>query len=456
MPYVRNVRPMHQSAVPPKMIERATERRLAGDWRGACAAAYVTPAVDLGKLRQFHGAEFAESVESDLRHVIPDLLRWYLPRDPSTGRLNPGMRYPLSRIGDSHALYAYTPPLHEPQCVQLRVAPLDNPGRNRDDTLLLLPERWDSRRTTDLLARCGGPDFLTSPPLLLDESGHHAEAWSAAGYDLEVQLFQDRWGRDRVDPAAYTDPDRRRQAVDKALSWLRPAYAYLPTAAQGLAGDPGLVRIDMRGRRLVLDLDSRRVRLLSRVPYHREDDKRRRAEIEAFGAELSKVPPLPLIQARRPSELTALLRSEISPNDLHPLIHQTLFPCRPGPHHPPRSPLRTTIKIRCGTATHTVEMRDNQIVIPHTADEIARERTLIALGGTHIGCLAAVDGWSNPRVPMPRPMQRLRDEITLLAQHGDTWTLDAAISNGLDPNLRNSRGQTLTTLLEWTSQANPS
>ncbi|MFE2103348.1 ankyrin repeat domain-containing protein, partial [Streptomyces sp. NPDC059468] len=39
-------RRIRRYAVPGRMIERATERRLAGDWRGACAAANVDVAFD--------------------------------------------------------------------------------------------------------------------------------------------------------------------------------------------------------------------------------------------------------------------------------------------------------------------------------------------------------------------------------------------------------------------------
>ncbi|MFI5905965.1 hypothetical protein [Dactylosporangium sp. NPDC051541] len=255
------MRPLHPSAVPPEMIERATERRESGDWRGACAAAYVSPIVDLKDLRRVHGTTFAETVELDLRHLIPDLLRWYLPRNPVTGLLHPHMWYPLSRINEHYALHAYTPPLHEPQRIQVRVEQLGAPRPNRDDTLLLLPDRWDSRCTANLLTRCGGPNFLTSEPLLLDETGRHTDAWQAAGYNLQVELFDTRRPQDQIDPAAFTDPTRRRRAVEQSLSWLRPAFAYLPEAA---AQYGGLVRIDVRGRRLILDTNQRTVRLLPR------------------------------------------------------------------------------------------------------------------------------------------------------------------------------------------------
>jgi hypothetical protein len=98
-------------------------------------------------------------------------------------------------------------------------------------------------------------------------------------------------------------------------------------------------------------------------------------------------------------------------------------------------------------------MRDNRIVIPHTDEEIARERALIALGGERIGCLAAADGWRDHRIRMPRAMRRLRDEVTLLAEHGDTDALADAVRGGLDPDVRDYRGRPLAALLAWTGRA---
>ncbi|WP_459799756.1 ankyrin repeat domain-containing protein [Herbidospora sp. RD11066] len=77
-------------AVPGWMIEQATERRLAGDWQGACEAAGVGLAFDPSGLP-------AEVVD-DLRHLVPDLLR--------AGRLSPGELHPLVRA----ALFPALPP----------------------------------------------------------------------------------------------------------------------------------------------------------------------------------------------------------------------------------------------------------------------------------------------------------------------------------------------------------
>lgn len=68
-------RRIRRYAVPGWMIEQATGRRLAGDWRGACAAAGVDVTFDLAEVARVHGRPVASALEDDLRHLAPDLLR---------------------------------------------------------------------------------------------------------------------------------------------------------------------------------------------------------------------------------------------------------------------------------------------------------------------------------------------------------------------------------------------
>ncbi|MFL1379033.1 hypothetical protein [Nocardiopsis protaetiae] len=86
--------------VPLRMIERAAERRAVGDWLGACAAADTAVDLDLRALRRAYGAEFTDRLLDDLRHLVPDLVRWHFPRFwHGEGRLLPGQRLLLSRPG---------------------------------------------------------------------------------------------------------------------------------------------------------------------------------------------------------------------------------------------------------------------------------------------------------------------------------------------------------------------
>jgi hypothetical protein len=525
------VLPLPPSAVPAWMIEQATGRRLAGDWRGACAAANVDADVDPAAIRRVHGAEVAVQVENDLRHLVPDLLRWHLPRRPADGLLRSGIWLPLALYPDAHALVAHPPAwIGRPQRIALRFERLDTAAEagKRDDTLLHLRDRWDSRRTGELLARCGGatrlpfftvhgerlpddataavdPEGLVERAVRLDEGGRHADAWTAAGFDLEVLLFDPGWSRDLIDPAAYepgrADEERRRvrrAVVDQSLAWLRPVHTTLADAARRVVAhvaearrtapldtEPeqvtnylpsgravtrvehvrrvmpgpvdvdersGLMRIDVRGRCIVLDrLDTPRprARLVTGVPYGHVDGARRRAEVAAFGMELARVPRIPHVLARRPAELTALILGQVRPEDLHPLVHAALFPERPALRPAAAPALRETIRVECNRATHEVVMRDGAVVMPHPAVEVDRERMIRALGGQVQGCVAAHDGWRDPAVRMPRRMRGLRAELLLLVMHGDDRAVAAALDRGLDPHVRNGWGQTLLHLLPW-------
>ncbi|WP_432968648.1 ankyrin repeat domain-containing protein [Dactylosporangium sp. CA-233914] len=493
--------------MPAWMIERATQRRLAGDWLGACAVAGVDVDVDLRAIRRVHGAEVAAEVEGDLRHLVPDLLRWHLPRNHADGLLRGGAWFPLSLFPDGHALVARPPVWHDrPQRIRVRFHRLGADERSgaRDDTLMLLRDRWDARCTAELLARSGGvtrlpfftpdgqrlaedevagdgPEGSVEFAVEVDEEGRPADAWGAAGFDLEVLLFQPVWGRDRVDPAAFDRArvDARDTVVNRALAGLRPVHAWLVEAARRtLARVPmlrlvepwpsepprvlpwptdvderrGLVRIDLRGRCLVLDrLDDRRprARLVSRLPHDETDEDRERAEVAAFGVELARIPRMPFVLARRPAELTALLRGDLRPDDLHPLVRAALFPERPPPPPAVTRALPDTVPVRCGGATHEVVIRDGTFSLPHPQAGIDRERMVKALGGQVQGCVAARDGWRDHTVRMPRPMRRLRGELLARVWHGDGPAVVAALDGGADPHVRDERGRTLLHLLPW-------
>ncbi|MEV6931151.1 ankyrin repeat domain-containing protein [Dactylosporangium sp. NPDC051485] len=505
------MRPLHPSAVPAWMIERATRRRLAGDWRGACEAAGVDADVDLRAIRRVHGADVADEVEGDLRHLVPDLLRWHLPRGRPDGLLRGGVWFPLALFPDGHALVARPPVWHDrPQRISLRFHRMaaDEQCGARDDTLMLLRDRWDARCTAELLARSGGatrlpffaPDGRRLPDdevagdgpegqvelaVEVDGQGRHADAWAAAGWDLEVLLFQPAWGPDRIDPAAFdrARTDARDTVVNRSLAGLRPVHPWLVEAARRTLARvpalrlvepwpseppralpwptevderPGLVRIDLRGRCLVLDrLDAPRprARLVSRLPHGETDEDRERAEVAAFGLELARLPRMPFVLARRPAELSALLRGDLRPDDLHPLVRAALFPERPPLPPAATGPLRDTVRVRCAGATHEVVIRDGTFALPHPQAEIDRERMVKALGGQVQGCVAARDGWREHTVRMPRAMRRLRDELLARVWHGDGPAVAAALDGGIDPHVRDERGRTLLHLLPWLSGA---
>lgn len=172
-------------AVPRWMIEGATEARLAGDWRAACAVAAVDVALDPARigLRTEEGgwirarmgagqrAALRDAVADDLAHLVPDLLRWHLPRALGAGTMLVGGRLVLlARYGggvrrfgaDPQASYlvARTPgQLDASQRLVLDVLAADDPELKRTylvEDWTAARHFWDARYAPELRAWCGG------------------------------------------------------------------------------------------------------------------------------------------------------------------------------------------------------------------------------------------------------------------------------------------------------------
>ena len=135
-------RRVREFAVPPSMIEKATARRKAGDWAGACAAARFD--VDFDPLPE---------VLEDLRHLAPDLLRWHMPRVAPDGLLRPGVTVALARYPGGLQLVARTPPgwAEGGQRISLALARRSD----RRYRLDLHRHLWDARRSAELRSRPG-------------------------------------------------------------------------------------------------------------------------------------------------------------------------------------------------------------------------------------------------------------------------------------------------------------
>ncbi|GAA2356597.1 hypothetical protein [Dactylosporangium salmoneum] len=450
------MRPLHPSAVPPEMIELATERRLAGDWRGACAAANVDVHVDLDL------AGTAGPAEADLLHLAPDLLRWYLPRDKRSGYFEPAAHYRLGRW-----LTVSTPAaLRDPQRLTLR---LGTTGLGSGARRKSLPRYcWDFRCTAEILDQCGGADRLpfftragerltsaetaAERAIELDEAGRHVEAWSVAGFTLDSQILDDgRWGNYifQIPPG---DVARRRRAPDSNLRWQWPPHTRVPTLIRRHLAELGrsadLVKVPRNSVTLVIDVERPLARLIPKRTGSEDWDRRRRAEREEFGVELPDVPSIPAELLRRPELFEALRSGRLAPDDLHPIVHGVLFPQRHGPGPRPRDQLSLSVGVRCLGANHKVRMVDGRMVCPHTEEELARERVLAGLGGARLGCLDVYDGWRAPgTAALPEQLRRLRDRLAVMLVHGDRWGVEEELRRGLDPGFRTEDGRAIADFL---------
>lgn len=424
------------------MVAAATERRLAGDWRGACAAALVDVHIDLADVARTYGAEHAGRIEAELTGLAPDLMRRFLPREQ--GRLVPRATVLLSR-GDEPTRRAWKGP------------------RTRVPVLLLThPRSWQvARQSVSLRVAHELPTHFFDLP----DWAWHADAvadrrWVyGAGPERLPWHFADGspYPQGTVTPPEQAaDRTGEVERIGARLAAKRPVEAF---EAAGFVLDPA------PGDTSRPDL-FRPLRELSRaLPVARAELQRlsRRYGRVSFTAPSRKVSvqnetvrwqiwanPEPgpwAFGVPAPAEAALLRFGDLGPDDLHPLVHEALFPGRTQqrPAAVTHAPWRS--RVRCGTEWHTIVATGGWLRTPHHDDaEIRREFVLAGLGGPINGCAAAVRSWRTGRRPIPKDVRKDRQALFSLALHGDTDGLLARLADGLDPGLRGPGGGTL---LHW-------
>ncbi|MEU8080481.1 ankyrin repeat domain-containing protein [Catellatospora citrea] len=441
---------IRRHAVPPRMIAECTDRRLAGDWRGACAAGRVDTDIDLDEVARAHGDEIAERIEADLARFAPDLLRWHLPRALG-GRtsLATGLTFTLApdlgRVDqETVALQVELPKTVDgSQRLRLTVAALGKaPGPELPGYL------WHGREAAGLRHAYGGDkqrlpfltpdgtpvpfaDFATAvgdgAPARAERSAAHlaagrlVEAWREAGLELDETLPAARYSHYQVSLDQVLGQRLHLVALAPAVHDLTRRYA-----AEGV-----ILNADWRLRFLFTpDGDTVRVRMLG------EDERR------------SELPVLAEPRYRVPPDLELLYRGLIAPADLHPLVRAALFPDAPDGPAAAREPAFAPVRVRCRGQWHQIGNAGGRLVpLDHTPEEVQREQALKALGGKVAGCFAAQQGWTDGRTRLPRALRDQRRELMQTILHGDTQALLALLDAGLDPHVRDGRGSTLLHLL---------
>ncbi|MER6194128.1 hypothetical protein [Streptomyces cyaneofuscatus] len=367
---------VREFAVPASMIETATARREAGDWAGACAAAGVDIDLRPRSVARSHGRELAALVRADLRHLAPDLLRWHMPRIAPHGLLRPGLTIALARYdpperdgpGPLH-LVVRTPPAWADAGQRISLALWDgshtepgarrhpHPHPNRRYRLDLHRHLWDARRVDELRIRSGA--FDDRPTAL---------ATTAVDPDLRGAV-----------------PPDRRCAVGR---WAAEAVILL--GAEG-PGPGGTVSVRLGGRH----------RLLLRVEAEAEEDGRgtSAARIAALTSDqgLSASPVLPDAATWVLPDLDLLRTGAIKAGQLHPLVARALVPDLPQPAPASARP-RTGDRegawrlVECRGAQHRIGLVEGALApLDHDPVEVRREELLVALTGTPLPCLQAID-----------------------------------------------------------------
>ncbi|MBV1850203.1 ankyrin repeat domain-containing protein [Catellatospora tritici] len=452
LPTWRRVR---RYAVPAPMIARATARRLAGDWRGACAAANVDVVFDAAKLADTYGAEAAARLADELAGFAPDLLRWHLPRAL-------GGRTSLA-TGEQFALAPMVERVEAqlPRLVVLLPKTVDGSQRLRLDVRTAAREElpgylWDAREAHGLRAAWGGADrmpFLAADgtPLAAADlgvgtgaaaraeraaallaAGDVVGAWREAGIDLDPADAKGRWG--------VTMTVRSLPALN--LAGLLPQ-------ARALAARHNVTAVQVNfGWRIHVELD-----LSDDAEWPGADEDRRsgpdgggvvRARLtndrDTTAAELAE--PL----HRLPVDLELLRHGLITVADLHPLVRAALVPGAdaPQPDDEPEVPRFEPVAVRCRGAWHRVHNDAGRLqVLDHTPEEVLREQMMRSLGGQTAGCFAAEQAWRSGAGRLPRRLRAQRDDLMQRVLHGDTDGLLALLDRGMDPQVRDGRGFTL-------------
>lgn len=445
-------RQVRRYAVPRSVIEESAALREAGDWRGACTAAGFDVRLDPDQVSARYGTEVAEALLADLRDLVPDLLRWHLPRIlAGRSTLATDRTVLLASYGSAPDAFLHlsTPSMVDgPQRVPLRFGPLRRRATaDLTDDWRPLGHLWRASRAHELRARAGGADRLpflaadgTPLPVarlphgdpgdgdavaraewlnLLHHEGRVAEALAAAGAE---------W-----DPTPPEMPSYYRTAPETIVAGLaldvpRLAAEVRRFAALG-AAERFQIGHDWRAR-VLLDFTGPgpggrlRVKVVNREA--------------ATGAAF-----LPEALWRRLPDLDLLSDGVLTPADLHPLVARSLFPDRRGPSGPPGVPPPAPVRVRCRGDWHEVRFRDGTLDSPHTAQERQRESALRAFGGAVTGCFAVEHTCRTGTGRLPRALAAQRRDLFLRAQHGDTAGVLALLDAGVDPRVRDGGRHTL-------------
>ncbi|MER5338572.1 ankyrin repeat domain-containing protein [Micromonospora sp. NPDC002717] len=438
-------------ASPPGMVAAATARRHAGDWRGACRAALVDAHIDLPDVAARYGGGEAARIEGELRDLAPDLLRRFLPRTDSLALL-PRAVVVLTRLPDpvptgaeasdsGVPLLVATLPLADcaPQRIGLRVTDSRRlPPRWHDlpgwcwDAAAVDARRWAYGASAARLAwhspdgqpyRSGG----TGGPALTGDRAAEVEALAALlSTGRPVAAYE---------AAGFTvDPDEARQHAAwfaAPLAAHAPALPVLAHEARRLAHRYGATTQVSADRRLAVEV----------AADGRPTVRRASWRDPAVGPCAFGIPG--------PTDVALLHRGDLTPDELHPLVHEALFPGRAQAWRAAAPAPPAPIRIRCGPDWHVVRPADGRLVTPHHSDEeLRREFLLAGLGGPLLGCAAAVRAWRTGARPVPKEIRRLRQDVFARALHGDTDGVLALLADGLDPGLRDGTGGTL---MHWLS-----
>ncbi|GIJ50727.1 hypothetical protein Val02_76130 [Virgisporangium aliadipatigenens] len=495
--------------VRPAMIAEATARRLAGDWFGACAAARIEVSPDVARVYRhgfaeeflaaerwadtyeeslagvrariparpdwaaarrlgavdedyvpppdgnagdrsvqgWTGVESAALLRADLRALVPDLLRWHLPHDmghPSIGWSEFSRRSVVTLTeyghrGDYLRLVVRLPAdrlrFLEQASWQVDLTRLPRLELVRDSRATpdhmprLAREFWHNGHTDGLRLWCGdaertaffrrdgsrsGPVTGPVQPGSAAELEVAVERWergepaeALAPYGVDAVDIKPHWNGFPVAPHRIGPPMRELREVD----WAVLRYGAGGLGIQVLVAD-GRVTMGARGER---------------------------------GSHVQ----LPDSEWRRLPDWDLLRHGLVEPDELHPLVRRALLPDAPErPQWTMPDPEPAAVQVPCSGGSHRIEPAGGTLrLADHTAEELAREATLVALGAAAQGCLSVRQAWYSGTGALPGPLWTVREHLFLRMFHGDAAGVRALLDAGWDPLARAPGGLTLLHLL---------
>ncbi|MFD8738185.1 hypothetical protein ACFV06_25185 [Streptomyces sp. NPDC059618] len=460
---------VREFAVPPTMIETATFRRLRGDWAGACAAAGVDLDFDLRSTARSYGRELVSRVRRDLRHLAPDLLRWHLPRVAPDGLLRPGLTITLARYAGAGRdgvrpvhLVARTPPAWADGGQRISLALWDaasgpfpdrfsagrfSPGGFQPDAgvrrhphprpsrryrLDLHRHLWDTRRTGELRVRSGADLPAGDAP----RGSADLPGPVPAGLGCAVA----RW----ADEAAILLRDEGRTAGTVTVRLGTRRRLFLDLAADAEGGGPPALRITATppadgtgGGPAVPVLPDAATWVLPDL-----------ALIRAGAVETGRLHPLVAsalapdrasgeASGRRSGAATArgsaapAMASAAAPDQRSPAAPDRASAAasgtRPTVADPHADPAGAARLVECRGAVHRIGLVDGVLApLDHDPAEIRREELLVALTGTPLPCLRAIDEAHR----RPHCLVGVRERL----RHGDTAGALAVVEGLLGPD----------------------
>ena len=429
------------------MVEAVTARRLAGDWHGACAAGLVDVEIDLREVAARYGGDEAARIEADLLGFAPDLLQRFAPRNDDLA-LAPGQRIVLSRLAvefpqlrrrrlGAPILLAMLPQREGGrQRIALRVSSTNELAAGWYD----LPDwcwhadavdarRWAYGASPDRLPwhTADGRPYRQGESTASDQPADRAAQVETITALLEAQQVTEAYDAAGVAIGSTGETDWERRSFGRWLAALGPTLPVLAAEARRLAhryGRSSLYPVPSIG--VAIDVAGGGGLTVRATGWHGK-----RGGPAAFGV-------------RAPVDVALLRWGSLAADELHPLVHEALLPRRVQRWRAPVPAPRPAFRVRCGPDWHSVRVAGGKLLTPqHTDAEIGRELLLAGLGGPITGCAAALRAWRTGAKPVPKEVRKIRRGLFSIAFHGDTDTLLTLLAEGIDPGLRDGRGNSL-------------